>query len=89
VANPILQEKLDELFLADLIERLEKGEVIGLTDDGALLYGSAKPATLAVINKYLERHGVGTTKTHANLDRLKGHLEKYQDMCNPPAGEYA
>jgi hypothetical protein len=74
VANPIKQEKLDAIFLDKLIELVQDPDV--------------KPATLAVINKYLERHGVGTTKVHANLDRLKGHLEKYQDMCAPPAGEY-
>jgi hypothetical protein len=81
-----LQEKLDELFIQELIARLEKGE--DAVVEGMLVKIQCKPATLAVILKYLESRGVGSTYDDAGVNLLKDQLDRFEETLSP-LGEYS
>jgi hypothetical protein len=81
-----LQEKLDELFLKELIKRLEQGEDAVVA--GELTHIQCKPATLAVILKYLETRGVGSTYDNPDVNVLKDQLDRFEETL-PPLGEFS
>lgn len=83
-----LLDQLDALFIKELIKRLEKGEEFAKDAEGNLIATSVKPATLAVIAKYLKDNHMEKLPDNPEAQRVHELLaQAMSDMEHNP--EYA
>jgi DNA mismatch repair protein MutH len=77
--------RLDDLLVQEFLDRLIKGEEI-VTKDGEVIVVRPKPATLAIITKYLSENGHGSTPDNPNRKKVEELVREFEktlpDMSN-------